>query len=203
MKRSRSLAVSRMWQRWVRSSLHPLEEAEVDDKPVLIQAGALGAGRPAQDLIVSPQHRILVGGDGQLLKYFDSEAFAPAKALTKLAGIRHMKGKAKMTWIHFACDRHEVVMANGCLSESLLLGPMVLKMLTRDERRALTGIFGAAVGASIALNGPAARTCLKVAEVQRQIANSASSNRSLTAKEIRKWDSDAAMEQYEAERLRA
>lgn len=189
--------------RWVRSSLHPLEEAEVDDKPVLIQAGALGAGRPAQDLIVSPQHRILVGGDGQLLTYFESEAFAPAKALTKLAGIRHMKGKAKMTWIHFACDRHEVVMANGCLSESLLLGPMVLNVLARDERRALIGIFGADIGASIALNGPAARSCWKVAEVQRQIANGVSSNRSLTAKEIRKWGKNAAMAQYEAERLRA
>lgn len=47
--------------RWVRSGDHPLGGATVEDKPVLIKAGALGAGRPAQDLILSPQHRILVG----------------------------------------------------------------------------------------------------------------------------------------------
>lgn len=189
--------------RWVRSGDHPLNDVGVDGKPVLIKAGALGAGRPTQDLIVSPQHRILVGGGGQLMQFFETEAFVPAKTLTGVPGIRHMKSKARITWIHFACDRHEVVMANGCLSESLLLGPMVLNLLTRGERRALMGIFETAVGASIAVNGPAARTCLKVAQVQRQIANGASSNGSHAAKESRNWDRDAAMAQYEAERLRA
>ena len=48
--------------RWVRSSDQPLEAAEKDAKPVLIAASALGGKLPAQDLIVSPQHRILVGG---------------------------------------------------------------------------------------------------------------------------------------------
>ena len=127
--------------RWVRRGNHPLDEAEVEDKPVLIQAGALGAGRPAQDLIVSPQHRIVVGGGGQLMAYFDTVAFAPAKALTGLPGIRHMKGKTKITYVHFACDRHEVVTANGCQSESLLLGPQVLQGLTPAERRTATRIF--------------------------------------------------------------
>ncbi|MFZ7093992.1 Hint domain-containing protein [Primorskyibacter sp. 2E233] len=127
--------------RWVRSGDHPLEDAEVDDKPVLIQAGALGPNRPAQDLIVSPQHRIIVGGGGQLMAHFDTVAFAPAKALTSLPGIRYMKGKTKITYVHFACDRHEVVTANGCLSESLLLGPEVMKGLSPAERREVTRIF--------------------------------------------------------------
>jgi len=127
--------------RWVRSGDHPLEEVGVEGKPVLIQAGALGAGRPAQDLIVSPQHRIVVGDGGQLMQFFDTVAFAPAKALTGLPGIRHMKGETKITYVHFACDLHEVVTANGCLSESLLLGPEVLKGLTLSERRNVARIF--------------------------------------------------------------
>ncbi len=189
--------------RWVCSGDHPPEEVEVDCRPVLIAAGALGKDLPTHDLIVSPQHRILVGGGGQLIKYFDTEAFAPAKALTKLAGIRHMKGKANIRWIHFACDRHEVITANGCLSESLLLGPMVVNGLTRAERLTLTGIFGPVTKPGTVLNGPAALVCLKVSEVRRQIENGTTSKNSAAAKEIRKWDVDAAMERYEVERSRA
>lgn len=108
--------------RWVRSGDHPLEQVDAEEKPVLIAAGALGDGRPTSDLVVSPQHRVLVGGHAQLQDWFRSEAFVPAKSLTNLPGIRHMKGKKTITWFHFACDRHEVVFANGCLSESLLFG---------------------------------------------------------------------------------
>ncbi len=167
-----------------------------------IKAGALGQNLPAHDLIVSPQHRILVGGAGQLQQVFASEAFAPAKSLTAVPGIRHMKGKTQITWIHFACDRHEVVTANGCLSESLLLGPMVVNGLSAAERQALTDIFGPAPTPDAALNGPPARECLTVGAVKRQLAKHLKEKGQLLAKEIRKWDRDLAMEKYEAERLR-
>lgn len=172
--------------RWVRSGDHPLEDAEVDDKPVLIQAGALGAGRPAQDLIVSPQHRMFVGGHGQLDGWFKSQAFAPAKSLTSLPGVRHMKGKQSITWIHFACDRHEVVTANGCLSESLLLGPMMVNGLTSLERQELTAIYGVAATPDAALNGPAARDFQTVGEVRRHLAKCPKNKERRTTTEIKK-----------------
>jgi hypothetical protein len=187
--------------RWTRSSTHPLEEAEDEAKPVQIKAGTLGRNLPTQDLIVSPQHRILVGGSGQLHKVFATEVFAPAKSLTAVPGIRHMKGKKEITWMHFACDRHEVVVANGCLSESLLLGPMVVNGMQAAERRALIDIFGAASKPDAALNGPPARECLTVGAVRRQLAKHIKEKGRLLAKEIRKWDRDLAMEKYEAERL--
>ena len=188
--------------RWVHSGEHPLDGVETDAKPVLIQAGTLGKGLPVQDLIVSPQHRILVGGGGQLRSHFQTEALAPAKSLTSLRGIRHMKGKQHITWIHFACDRHEVVLANGCLSESLLLGPMVVNGLTAPGRWAVTDIFGPALTPDASLNGPPARECLSVGAVRRQLAKSLDEKGRLAAKEIRKWDVDLAMEQYEAELMR-
>jgi hypothetical protein len=156
--------------RWVRHADQPLENVSAEAKPVQIKAGALGRNLPFQDLVVSPQHRILVGGAGQLGRIFASETFAPAKSLTALPGIRHMQHKARITWVHFACDRHEVVTANGCLSESLLLGSMVVKGLQSAERMALSTIFGPAPTARNALNGPAARPCLSVGTVRRQIA---------------------------------
>ncbi|MDJ0821654.1 MAG: Hint domain-containing protein [Paracoccaceae bacterium] len=96
--------------------------------PVLIQAGALEGG-PLTDLIVSANHRVLVGGQGQLERGLNSELLVPAKALTGLPGIRFARGKRVMAWVHLVCSRHEIVQANGCWAETLLL--------TRRSRRAL------------------------------------------------------------------
>lgn len=92
--------------RWLHCRNSLFDDAGVDAKPVQIKAGALGDNLPARDLIVSPQHRILVGGAGQLQQIFAFEVFVPAKSLTAVADIRHMKGKKEITWIHFAFDRH-------------------------------------------------------------------------------------------------
>lgn len=188
--------------RWMRRSSQPLKDVALHEKPVLIRAGALGPDLPSQNLIVSPQHRILVGGAGQLQQVFSSEAFAPAKSLTSLPGIRHMQGKAEITWVHFACARHEVVMANGCLSESLLLGPMVLNGIENPELRALTAFFGSADLPDAALNGPPARECLTVGEVRRQLQSHRRAVGRLEDKEIETSDGDLEIEECEAERIR-
>ena len=86
-------------------SHHPLEEVDPDADPVLVDAGALRNRRPAQDLIVSLQHRMFVLGGGQFDGWFGTEAFAPTKSLTAVPGVRHIKGKTQITWIHFAWDR--------------------------------------------------------------------------------------------------
>ncbi len=187
--------------RWIHSGDQPLEEAGVESKPVLIVAGARGRCLPLHDLIVSPQHRILVGGHQQLQGRFKTEVFAPEKALTKLQGIRHRNCKAKITWFHFACDRHEVVTANGCLSGSLLLGPIVVNGLIASERHVVLDLFGPAKTPNVALNGPPALECLKVATVRRQLARSSKKGGKLVANEIRKWDIDVAMERYDTELL--
>lgn len=118
---------------------------------------------------------------------FDSEVYAPAKALTGLPGIRHMRGKAAVTYIHFACDRHEVVTANGCLSETLLLGPVVVAGLTRTERRELARALGIVAGHNEEWNGPAARTCLTGQAVRIHLARLATSKRSASANDHTKW----------------
>lgn len=157
--------------RWVHSDTCHLDGFALDAKPILIAAGSLGAGRPAADMIVSPQHRILLGGGGQLQQHFKTQVFAPAKSLTSLPGIRHLNGKQQITWVHFACDRHEVVFANGCLTETLLLGPMVLKSMSGPKRRVLRKIFGPPSQADAALNGQPARACLTVGAVRRQLGD--------------------------------
>ncbi|MFK8035463.1 MAG: Hint domain-containing protein [Hyphomicrobiales bacterium] len=175
---------------WLRQDVQPLNAAERGKKPVLIAANALGNGRPERDTIVSPQHRIFVGGQGQLKDHFKTEAFAPAKALTGLRGIRHMNGIQQIVWCHFALDRHEVIMANECLSESLLVGSMVINGLTAAERRALTDVFGSTSAPDTALNGPPARECLKVGAVRRQLARCSDKHKKQPAHEITKLDAN-------------
>ena len=154
--------------RWVRQADQALDGVEPEKRPVLIRAGALGQG-PDHDLVVSPQHRILVGGRGQLEAAFPWECFAPAKSLVGLPGVRHLNDRQEITWVHFALDRHHVVHANGLLSESLLLGPMVIAGLTLEERRRVLEIFGPAPRDGSALNGPPARECLSVRAAARRI----------------------------------
>ncbi len=143
---------------WVWTGDQALESGADDQTPVLIGAHALGKGQPCADLIVSPHHRMLLHGS----------VLAPAKALTGLRGIRRMRGKRAVTWVHFACEAHHVVTANGARSESLLLGPMVVKGLARRDRLRLIGYFGADRCRSFefALNGPAAYRCLTVRETK-------------------------------------
>ncbi len=152
---------------WTRRATQPLHHAAADQKPVLVRAQALARGIPRTDLIISPPHRILVGGRAQLKERFPTEALAPAKALASLPGIRHLNGRLHADWVHFACRRHEIVRANGCWSESLLLGPMALNAMTPRERAELHRLFGPATGSP--LNGPPARPLLTVQATRRLV----------------------------------
>ncbi len=178
---------------WVRKAEQRLEDVAQDAKPVQIAAGTFGRGRPFQDLIVSPQHRVLVGGGGQLDHWFPAEALAPAKSLSAIKGVRHRGGKRVITWIHLACARHEILTANGCLSESLLLGPMVVNALTDCERRELTALYGFATTNDAALNGPPARPCLRVSDGRRRIESRMKEMKRHDEKETDDWNRSFAM----------
>ncbi len=135
--------------------------------PVQIKAGALGRGRPRRDLIVSANHRILVGGHGQLDHLFPTEVFVPAKCLPQLPGIRTMRGKRNITWVHFVLRTHGVVSANGCSSESMLPGAVALSTL-KPRDRVLVRSKSAVAAASIARPNTA-RPALTVRDAERYL----------------------------------
>ena len=153
---------------WTQAQTIRLSADRPDATPILIEAGALGPGRPAERLIVSANHRILVGKHGQLMDVFPDPVFVPAKALINCPGIRKMRGRKSIRWVHFAFDRHDVVLANGCVTESLLLGPMVLSGLRRSVSRTLEK--GRARG-SDGLNGPMGYSAFSVQKCHRKIRN--------------------------------
>ena len=111
--------------------------------PVRVQEGALGGGLPWRDLIVSPQHRMLVRSKIAARMTGGAEVLVPAKRLVGVPGITRVTQSPVQRYIHFQLDRHEVVFAEGAPTESLLPGPMVQTLLPLTAPQMLCTADGA------------------------------------------------------------
>lgn len=99
-------------------------------RPVLIRQGLLGVRR---DLLVSPQHGMLLGRDN----------LVRAKHLANVpkSRIRVAHGKRQVTYIHLMFDAHQIVFVEGVPSESFYPGPMAQKMIEPEPMRELANLF--------------------------------------------------------------
>jgi len=122
-------------------------------RPIRIQAGALADGMPKRDLIVSPQHRILVRSNIAIRMFDAAEVFVPAKHLLDLPGVSIASDMDAVTYVHIMCNDHEVISAEGALAETLYTGTQALKAMSVDARAEIDAIFGNAPY----LNRPLAR----------------------------------------------
>lgn len=95
-------------------------------RPIRIMAGALGAGQPAQDLTVSPQHRVLVRSSIAQRMFGTDEILVAAKQLLELPGINIDAEATQVTYLHLLFDQHEVILSNGAETESLYPGPQAI-----------------------------------------------------------------------------
>ena len=109
-------------------------------RPVLVKAGSLGHGLPERDMLVSPNHRVLVANDRTQLYFEESEVLAAAKHMVGAPGI-HQVEVVHVTYIHFMFDRHEVVLSNGAWTESFQPGDWSLKGIAADQRKELLELF--------------------------------------------------------------
>lgn len=153
---------------WTWNGRQPLHGVERGQRPVMIRAGALGQGRPTRDLILSPQHGVLVGEKAQYFHRFRQPALAAAQGLTQEPGVRAMMGRNAVHWYNFAFERHEIVVANGIHAKSLLIGADTIASMTAFERRTIAVAFAQTGGAY--LNGPPARPFLTQADASQAAA---------------------------------
>ncbi len=138
-------------------------------RPVRIAAGTLGDKLPAQDLIVSRQHRILIGSRIVKRMFDKDEVLVPAKDLAGIVpGIELQAPVQDVTYLHMMFDRHEIVMANGVATESLLSGPQALKSVSVAALAELYEIFPelrardhVAIPVRQLVRGGVARSCAK------------------------------------------
>ncbi|WP_114965614.1 Hint domain-containing protein [Alkalilacustris brevis] len=108
--------------------------------PVLIEKGALGEGGPERDMMVSPQHRVLVTSPTVELLFGQHEVLVPAKHLVGMPGV-HRLTDTPVTYIHVMCAQHELLRSDGCWTESFQPGDMSLAGLDRAQRAELLALF--------------------------------------------------------------
>jgi CshA-type fibril repeat protein len=109
-------------------------------KPVLIKAGSLGNNLPERDMLVSPNHRMLVANDRTALYFDEREVLASAKHLVDNKGVQTVDVR-DVTYIHFLFDHHEVVLSDGTWSESFQPGDYSLKGIGNAQRQELFELF--------------------------------------------------------------
>ena len=101
----------------------------------------MGEHVPETDLTVSPQHRIHLRPNDAYRVCASNEVLIPAKDLIGIAGIERVSDLDPVTYYHIMFDDHEIIMANGCFSESFYTGPEAVRALSADARRELYLLF--------------------------------------------------------------
>ncbi len=129
-------------------------------RPVLVEQGALGNGLPKRDMLVSPNHRLLIANDRTALYFEEHEVLVAAKHITAARGIRSVDVLG-VTYIHFMCDRHEVVMANGAWTETFQPGDQTLGAMGHSQRAEIVELFPEFATPGGAQSYPAARKTLR------------------------------------------
>ena len=109
-------------------------------RPVRIQKGALGGGLPERDMLLSPNHRVLVASDQTALYFDDKEVLVAAKHLTGLVGVDIVDAP----WITYICilfDDHEMVLSDGSWTECFQPGAAILRGTGHAQRAELIELF--------------------------------------------------------------
>lgn len=129
--------------RWIGARIlgaHILEAAP-HLRPIRITAGALGRNTPARDLLVSPQHRVLVRSNIAQKLFGTDEVLVAAKQLLQIEGIDIAQDVEEVEYFHILFDRHEVIFSNGAETESLYTGREGLRSLGHAAREEIFAIF--------------------------------------------------------------
>jgi Ca2+-binding RTX toxin-like protein len=108
--------------------------------PVRIPKGAFGHDMPERDLLVSPQHRILMHGPKAEILFGEHEVLISATHLVGMEGISRTFPRS-VTYIHIMFDEHEIIRSDGAWSESFQPGPQTIGSMQTAQRAELMALF--------------------------------------------------------------
>ncbi len=98
-------------------------------RPIKITAGMIAPGMPNRDLYLSAQHRVLVRSPIAERLCGHQEALIASNKLLSVPGVEVDFLADEVEYYHLLTDRHDVLVANGMPSESLMVGPHLKEAL--------------------------------------------------------------------------
>ena len=129
--------------RWVGSRRLDMQDFRRNPnlRPIRLSAAALGMADLTGDLLVSPQHRIMMASPIVQRMFDCSEVLIAAKDLLQIAGVTLADDVSSLSYHHLLFDDHEIVFANGIPAESLYLGKEARKALSPEGLAEIYAIF--------------------------------------------------------------
>ncbi len=110
-------------------------------RPIRFKANSMGLYRPDEDLLVSPQHRMLVKGAASQALFNTSEVLVAAEDLVNDATIAVDHVLREVTYVHILLERHNIVWANGLETESFHPSNTALDTVDPVQREGLLNIL--------------------------------------------------------------
>ncbi len=136
--------------------------AQGDMAPIRLRAGTFGAHR---DLLVSPQHRVLIRDSLAELLFGEGEVLVAAKDLLNSRSVTQVEG-GDVQYVHLMFDRHQVIVSDGLETESFLPGPQTTELFEQPVLEEICRIFPELDPNTGAGYGGAARRTLRQYEAQ-------------------------------------
>lgn len=110
-------------------------------RPIRIPRGSFGRGIPNRDLVLSPQHRVLLEGWRIELNFGTRQVFAPAIALVGSNGIEVDATCEDIEYLHLMFDHHQVIYSEGLASESFLVGDTIRSNMDQAQLAEILELF--------------------------------------------------------------
>jgi hypothetical protein len=106
-------------------------------RPIRIRAGAFNTDQPDQELLVSPNHRMLVKGAIARDLFNTPEVLVAAKDLVNGSSVVLDTQVKQVTYIHLMLPSHQIVLANGVETESFHPASTALSTIPEKDRARL------------------------------------------------------------------
>lgn len=128
--------------RWIGSKRIDLTgpNADLGMRPVRLRAGSIAPGVPSADMLVSPMHRVIVGGLHTQVLFGHEEMLAAAKHLVNGQSI-FVDHVAEVEYVHILFDTHQIVTTMNLASESFYPGGVGLTTFDRGPREEVLNLF--------------------------------------------------------------
>ncbi len=110
-------------------------------RPIRFRAGAVGMDEPDRDLIVSPQHRMLIRGPHARALFNAEEVLVEATALVNDLTIMVDRSMREVTYVHVLLARHNVIWANGLQTESFHPANTAFEAIAAEQRDGLSALL--------------------------------------------------------------